>query len=639
MVEKGQTGAEEVVRALAAAAAAVRLYPPTSAIPAQAIERVVRVSEAATRASGGPVRFVVEPRSFKVGDVVVAEGQPQVAGLAEMLYAHQVGQLIIAPQLAFDEVKAFVRCAVSDAAAVREEGGLRAVLVSAGVAHMSVIEMTLRASTEEGLAGLDLTSAPLEGVAPAVVRAVAAWARSSAAGPGEDQVAEAIGDLESATGGLAAERVAQALLRLDEQTRGAILAAAVRQDASGRPMQGMLDVIARMKPASLARLLTLAAARSTGDTGSLMEKLALPPEALRALELLLRTSPRSEADSGVPSTTDAGAIAREAAVETEEDDSAIRSALTTLERGSQAPRALDTTSLLLERTPDIPTIEAVSDALTKAVASGAFSSARAALDRLATLATRPDLEMSVVRARNALAQGDALVRGCMTLTERADPWDAASVLDAAGVAGAEAFLDAWLRSTAEHRMLLELVARALPDAIIAASGRRLRAGEPTDLRELIDLLKRLGDRRAVAALSNALDHPVAEVRASAIVALAELDVDEAWAAIVSMLTHPVEATARAALAAIRASGRRAAVPAMLAVLQMKTPRNRNQDLKREIIGDLRRMGATEALPALRRIATRRLVFRRKPRDLREAARRAVREMLEAPNGEGEKVDK
>ncbi|HEX9094047.1 MAG TPA: hypothetical protein VF902_08690, partial [Coriobacteriia bacterium] len=305
--------AEEVVRALAAAAAAVRLYPPTSEIPAQAVARFVAVAAQVSGALGS-VRFGVEPKAFKWGDDVIGESQAQVASLAEALYAHQVGQLIVAPGSDEAETTAFLRCIASDPAATREEGGLRAVMVAAGVSHIAVIELSLRASTEEGLAGLDLTSAPIDVIGPAVVKATADWARSAADGDGRDELAGAIGGLEAATRGMATERVAQALLQLDEKTRAAVLAAAVRPDASGKQMDGMLAVIAGMQPATLARLLIMTAGRTGADPSSLMAKLELPPEAARAIALLLRPSPRTESESGIPPAVDPESMAAEAAL-------------------------------------------------------------------------------------------------------------------------------------------------------------------------------------------------------------------------------------------------------------------------------------------------------------------------------------
>jgi hypothetical protein len=632
-----QIRAEEIVRALAAAAAAVRLYPPTSEIPAQTIERFVSVSEAVTLAARGPVRFVVEPKAFKVGDQVVAEGQAQVTGLAEMLYAHQVGQLIVAPGLTADEANAFLRCSASDAAAVREEGGLRAVIIKAGVSHLAVIEVTLRASTDEGIAGLDLTSAPLDAIGSAVLRSAAMWARSAAAGEGRDEIAEVIGGLESAARELAAERVAVALLQLDEATRAAVLAAAIRPDAGGHAMEGALSVIANMRPATLARLMTLAAARTGSDPSSIMAKLELGPEAMRALQLLLRPSPRTEAESGVPPVVDASAIASDAVEETEEDEAALSLALSTRDPGGEATRALATTMYLLDRAVSPETVDALGDALPRAMAAGAFALVRTALAQLDEMVDRPGLQDSVVRARRTLSQPEALLEGVLSVSKVSQARDAAVVVSMAGVTGAEAAVEAWLLSADAKRALVEEIGRAMPEQFIAATGRRIRSGDPAEVRELAGMLGRLGDRRVVSVLSLTLDHQAREVRTAAISALGAVDTEESWAAIISALTHPDESTARTALETIRRAGRRRAVPAMLAVLQLRTSGTRNHDLKGEIIEDVRAMGATEAIPVLSRIASRRLAFRRKPRELRDAARRAVADLQAAQQADGEKV--
>jgi HEAT repeat protein len=628
--------AEEIVRALAAAAAAVRLYPPTSEIPAQTIERVVRVSEAVTAAAKSPIRFAVEPKGFKLGDQLLGEGQAQVVGLAETLYAHQVGQIIVAPGLTAEETGAFLRCCGSDPSAVREEGGLRHVMVAANVNHIAVIELTLRASTEDGLAGLDLTSAPLEVIGPAVLRSAADWARSAASGEGRDELAEVIGGLESAARELAMERVAQALLQLDEQTRGAVLAAAVRQDASGQSMNGMLSVIGNMRPAQLARLLVLAAGRTGDDPHSLMRKLELPPEAMRALELMLRPSPRSEAESGVPGSVDVEAIAGEA-LESEEDEEGLASSKRTLSPDWSAVRALVTTSRILERSPTPESVDAVGESLPGAVAAGAFGTAQAALAMLERMPHDPGIDTAVARAKHMLADPDALARGAAELTDKAAARDAAAVFSAAGVMGSDAVLDVWLKAGEANRDALEQVARAIPEQIVSASGRRIRSGDPGAVREIVTLLGRLGDRRAVPSLSQALDHESPDVRAAAIAAMAVIDTEESWAAIVSSLTHPDEQTALQALAAVRKAGRRRAAPAMIAVLQLHAAGTRNHELKREIIEDVRTMRATEAIPVLRKIAGRMFVWGRKARELRDAARHAVADLASDQRTDGEKV--
>jgi len=634
---QADTRAEEVVRALASAAAAVRLYPPTSEIPAQTVERFVALAETFTSAMKAPVRFIVEPKTFKLGDQTIAEGQAQVVGLAEMLYAHQAGQLIIAPGLTPAEVSSFLGCIGSDPSAVREEGGLRNVVAAAGVTHLAVIEVTLRASTEEGLAGIDLIAAPLDTIGPAVLRAAADWARSAATGEGRDEVGEVISSQEPATRELATERIAQALLQLDEQTRGAVLAAALRQDATGRNMEGMLSVIAAMRPATLARLLMLAASRTGAEPQSLMAKLDLPPEAMRALELMLRPSPRTEAESGVPPAIDVAAIADDAIAESDEDDRSIEEAKLTLGAGSAAPRALLTTVRLVERSLEPAALDALADALPMAIAAGAFGAVKTALAVVESLSERPEMDPSLARARAALTQPDALAQGVALIADESQARDAATVLGAAGAAGAEALVRAWVQGGERLRGMLDRVARGMPEQVIATAGRKMRSGDPSEVRDLTVMLGRLGDRRAASWLSQALDHGSAEVRAAAISALAGLDTDEAWAAIVSTLTHPDQATALAALAAIRQADRRRAVPAMLAVLQLHAGGTRNQELKREIIEDVRRMGATEAIPVLKKVASRRFAFGRKVRELRDLARQAVSDLQAVQKAEGEKV--
>jgi hypothetical protein len=629
---QAQIRADEVVRSMAAAAAAVRLYPPTSEIPTQAVARFVSITKSLT-SQLGPVRFVVEPKAFKWGDEVIGENQAYVVALAESLYAHQIGQLIVAPGVDAEEAVAFLRCVGSDPAATREEGGLRAVAVASGVSHLAVIELTLRASTEEGLAGLDLTSAPLDAIGPAVVKSAADWARSAASGEGSDELAETIGGLEAATREMATERIAQALLQLDEKTRAAVLAAALRQDSAGKTMEGMLAVIAGMKPATLARLLTLSAGRTGTDPQSLLPKLELPPEAMRAIELMLRPSPRTESDCGVPSSPDTGGMAAEAMAENEEDDLAIRQAVASVDRHAAATRALSTTLALARRADDPETLAALGDAAAKGLAVGAFPMVREALRLLDEVAPGPEIDVVLTRARQAIAQPEALAEGLARLFEVPQARDAGFIVANAGPPGADALLAELIGATDSRRPALVETARVAPEHVVSAAGRRLRTAGPAEAKTLVALLSDLGDRRAVGALAQALDSGSPEVRTAAIAGLATLDTADAWSSIVSCLTHPDESTARFALSAIRSAGRRQAVPAMLAVLQLKSSGSRNQSLKREIISDMAALGATEALPTLKRMASRRIVFGRGNRELRDVARSAVTDLEKSGSGE------
>ena len=69
--------------------------PPASALPAEAVARFTARANELT--ASGPLRFVVDPHGFRIGDTEIAAGQSQVVALAEALHALQVGQLVDRP--------------------------------------------------------------------------------------------------------------------------------------------------------------------------------------------------------------------------------------------------------------------------------------------------------------------------------------------------------------------------------------------------------------------------------------------------------------------------------------------------------------------------------------------------------------
>lgn len=624
MLEQTQAHAEEVIRALAAAEAAVRLYPPTSRIPFEAVERFIESAASVTRATGH-IRYLVEPKVFKFTDILLGETNPQISSLAETLYAHQVGQLIIAPDIGPDEAMTFVRCVAADPRATREEGGLRSVIVGAGVTHIAVIELTLRASKDEGIAGMDLSSAPLEAIGPEVVRAAAKWARSAAAGEGVDDVGRAIGSLETAARDLAASRVAQALMRLDETTRVAVLTAALHADASGKRMEGVFDVVAQMNPATLARLLTLVAARGDQAPSDLLSKMRLPPEAMRAIALLLR--PSADADPGRGTETGEPDVAGMVeAVEMEEDDDAeMGRRLAGAAPKLAASRGLRTTLALARTSPTIDSVAAVGAAMLGALAAGAFEAVRDGLTFFEGAATNPELTQSIGRARAGLAD-PTILRQAMLSARAATPADVAAVLMAAGPVGADVAMIAWINAEQDDRSVLERAFAMAPEGVITAAGRRLHTSDPFEAVQLTELLAIVGDRRAVPALRQTLDNAFPEVRLAAITALTRLGSDEAWRAAYGALRSDDLATVQHVLALVRAADAQGAIPTLLEMAGTRAAGNRSREIRREIIDCLGLMHAEAARPLLRKIAGKRFVFGKAATDLRDAARAALATM-------------
>jgi hypothetical protein len=628
-----QMRAEEVVRGLSVAGNAVRLYPPTSLLPAQAVERFIAVAHDAVP-EGSTMQLVVEPGGFKWGETALADGQGNISAFADALYAHQVGKLIVAPGPTSDEVFGFLRCVAADPHVVKDAGGLRAVLKSTGVSHLAVVEVTLRASTEEGLGGVDLTAAPLEEIAPRVAAAAAAWANEARTGEGHDGVAAAIDALEEAARDLAMQRVAEALMRLDEATRVKALAAACATDATGKPMQGMLDVIGRMKPAALARLLMLAANTAGMPANQLLGGLKLPPEALRAIMLLLTPSVQNETTRGVPATPDVRALALEVKTENEAETSDLERQIARSGKALAAGKALSTTVEIATQRRSEDAVRAVADALAPAVRSGALAEVRGALTFLASLDHDVALGGAAKNACLALTDPE-LLRLCIAqLSYGADPDTVAAILSAAGPAAADTFIAFYLGSDEALRPRLQQVLRSMGDVVSMAASRRIRDADRPTACELIDVLVGIGDKRTVPVLRQALEHLDFDVRRKCLQALGRIGGPDSERLLIGALNHWDPETRRLAAHEIGQARAMSALPAMLKILQGYYLFERYYGVKKELIESLEAMGSPSAIPTLRRMAHRKFVIGRKNRELRYLARRALAGLEQARTIEG-----
>lgn len=617
---EGYPRAEEVLRHLAAAAYAARLYPPASALPAQAAAAFTERANALA-ASAGPLRFVVEPHGFRVGEQELGTGQSQVVSLAESLYALQVGQLIIAPGVTQPETSAFVTIATADPAAVRQRGGMRAVLVQTGVAHLAVIEVSLRQTEEEGMLGLDLLTAPLDEIAAEIASAAGTWAETATNGQGSDMVAEAIGRLEQATREIAEERVSQAMMRLDEKTRMKVLGMSLKADQQGQRMQGMLDVIAKMKPAALARLLKLVAAQAGTEPNRIAGALELPPETLSMLAMLLAPTPSVEPDFGASPVVVAQQIADEMAKP--EDPGEIERQVAVAAPQLAAGRAL-TTAVAISRThPDADAVTAIAAALPDAARDGAFPVVREALRRLDELSADPAFSNEVIQARNALADPRILADVCAAPLTDADAAIAGEILHAAGPAGAEALLNQYIRAPESRRSLLRPVLRGLSEPVLGVAGKMLRTEDAAVAAAVLRTLPVLGDKRTVPVIAAALDNLDVQVRRAAISALAETPGPEAAQALSRAVNHWDPETQRWAIREIGRAKAVGALPVLTRALGDINVFERTHDTKKEIISALAQMESPEAVPALRRVAGRKLVFGKKNKELRFIAQRAV----------------
>ncbi len=612
--------AEEALRLLAGAAGTSRLYPPTSALPREAVARFVERVAALTVA--GPLRYIVEAQAIKIGDTELASGQSQVTTLAESLHALQVEQLVIAPGVTAAETEAFIALANSDPATVRAEGGARAWLSGAGVRHIAVIEVWLRAGDTSGLADLDLLGAPLEDIARDVAHAAERRQRAledagSDTAP-KDEVAEALGHLEDATRGLAAERVAAALMRLDEATRLRVLEIALA--AGGGPADGLLEVVARMKPAALARLLRLAAASTGASAERIAGRLSLPPETAKTLTILLAPTP-DEGSELVQDTRDAADIAAEVMGEQSSAELDRRIAEAALARSAE--RALSTAIAISHHRVDADTPGAIGKVLPGALRSGAFSTVREALRRLDEIGAEPAYASAVQSVRASIADPIVLRDMCHATKTDADAAIAGEILIAAGTAGAEALLDSYIRMPKLQRSLMHPVLRALSEPVIVAARSLLQTAPAVEAAAIVRALAALGDRRATAVIAEALDSSLEEqVRFSAVTALAHAPFPEAEQALIRALCHREIETQRYVVREVGRARIASAVPALVRLFDDMSVMTRGYEIRKEIISALASIDSAEARRALGRFSVR-VALGRKSRELKRLARDAA----------------
>ena len=621
--------AEEALRLLASAVGAARLYPATSAIPAEAIAAFVTRANAAVGGSG-PMRFTVNAEGFAIGDSEIAAGNSQVAAFAKSLHALQVGQMLIAPGVTEPEVAAFVVVANQDPAAARARGGARSLLASAHVAHIAVIEVSLRASEEEGLLGVDLMTAPLDDIAEELEPSAERWARAE--GPGEDDVDTAISRLEAATREMATERISAALMRLDEPTRMRVLGLSLKADSNGRRMEGMLNVIARMKPAALARLLKLVALQAGTDPRRIASALQLPPETARLLAVMLEPDPAESGDSSAPAAPEPPPALELAEFMAEPQDTAdLERQVAVASPALSASRALSTAVALSRSRADVETVRAIGDSLPQAVCDGAFPTVREALRRLDELSAQPALLDAIASAKGTLSDPQILADMCTVIDSEGDAAIAGEILQSAGKMGAEVLLEACIVGPERTRALLRPVLRAMSEPVLGVARTRLRTEEPARAIGIVRTLGVLGDRRTVPVVAQALGHLDEGVRFAAISALAETPEPEAANALVRALGHPEPETQRFA---IREIGRVRAAPAIHQLTRALEDLNvlqRTYETKKEVIRALERIGTPEAERALHRTADRSFAWGRKSRELRAQARAALANIEAAAN--------
>jgi hypothetical protein len=261
-----------------------------------------------------------------------------------------------------------------------------------------------------------------------------------------------------------------------------------------------------------------------------------------------------------------------------------------------------------------------------------------ALRRLDELAENPMLADAVISARASLQDPEVLTKVCRAAMTDADAAIAGEILHAAGPTGAEALIETYISGSEQTKSLMRPVVRGMGESVLGIAGRRLRTDDPATARELLRMLPLMGDRRVVPTVQQALEHLDVDVRRAAVTALADTPGPEARAALIKAVVHWDPTTGRFAVREIGRVRATEALPVLVRQLDDINPLQRSHELKKEIVMALEAIGSPDALPALQRVARRKLAFGRKNKELRLLAQRAVtrvqQESESSTRGEG-----
>lgn len=615
---EGNSLAEELLRLVAVASTAARLYPATSPIPEESLEKLVRRSNEITNSLGG-LRFTIDPNGFALGDKPMSPGQTQITWLAETLHSMQGGQLVIAPGITPEEARSFIHIVNSDPASVRQRS-IRSLLTGAGVTHLAVIEVSLRASTEDGLLGVDIINAPLEEIGTELTNAVTTWQQSAEEGAGSDDLFTVMDRMEEATRGLAASRIVQALMMLDEPTRLNLLEMSLKTDTAGQRMSGMFDVISRMNPSALARLLKMTAQKMSIEPDRLAQALELPASVFESISLLLSLPSQSESAEMAPDAPDVEMIALELAMD---DAGDLGHQLSKASPVFAAGKALHTNVTLSAKRPDADSIKAIGESLVPAISAGAFSAVMGALNRLDELQSTPALALDIEQARARIQDVQVLLEACRSASTDAEAAMAGDILRTAGSTGADALLLFLAEADQERRSLFRPVLRGMVDQLLTSAGRMIRTEDSSGAISILKALAFIADKRAVPVIVQALENLDAAVRRRAVTTLADIAHSESRTALSGAVAHWDPETQRFAIKEIARVGATEAIPALVRILEDINIFDRNHELRKAIVRCLGRLDSPIARRSLEKLASRRFILGRQGKELRFLARQAL----------------
>lgn len=647
---------EAVVRGIASAGKALKLYPTTSPIPKQSVDTATAALE--TFLGGHPVlSLTVAREGFGWCGEQLGAGMVGVSDLADALRDHGVAEIDFMPGCTAADLMAFIDVITKDPDEVRAQGGFATLLAAAGVDHVRAADVQLtvadaasvmnRVDADEFLEELASDPEKLTGW-----MAAASSGDPNAFGEGLAELAESVGEdgmprlLDS---------MASAFMKQAPESRDVLLGLALDEGSLRRLTAGMFGRLGDEQIAtSLAdgmfgeNMLSL----SNAITGLPLESRV---EAVKArVQAMLKGTGHTDKEIGFldhmvevrQSTTpeaplvDADQLYRKVALASAmpaEEVARLRDE-TTGSRANVNRAGVATMLALLDQQRDFEMycrgLDGLAAMVPKLIDSGELDVAHTVLSELTVREARavqpwPELTGRLRAAIATAVSPDAMAALLRAVT--ADPATLPAAREIARVAG-DAAGPAIIEEALAHKGEgLKAAEEILGRRVIDLLGAQLAHAQWFQLAPVVARLAAESDPRAQAAIEAAAKRPDEQSRREVATGLAQSDSPGSLAILARMTADP---SAEVAIVAVRSMSRMS-TPGGAALLAARLEDldidNKDYLLGREIIGALARMSDPGADEVLKRLAGRKALIKRGHfAEIQDLARQACE--LRARNG-------
>jgi hypothetical protein len=628
--------ADAVVRALAAAAKSLRLYPPTSPIPAQSVESAIQALNAFFSEGAPSLSLTVAREGFSWEGQPVAASVMGVAELVQDLREHGVAEVDIAPTCTGNEILGFLTAVLDEPESVRDRGGISAVTEAAGVSSIRVVDVRLTVAEMVGPGEGEDFEEFLRNLAKDPEKLAAWFAAASKGDPKAFE--ESLMELVRVSGPSGYQDMLSALsaafANQDHDAKDALLGLAIEKgptrDLTGS-MFGMLsssDIAGSIVGGAFGRnMLSLSTALTKLPLEDVTAQVRAEVQAMlpgqghtnKEADFLHHMIDVRERKDPEPALADADGTYRQVLDTTKLDEEAIRQAREAVQssQGFVSAAGVRTILRLLDQQQNFElycnSVNSLAHMVPKLIEQGDLALAKKVLGELSRresleVGPWPDLSRRMQEALAAAAGPQSMAALVSAVT--ADPSrlsEAKEMMLFAGEPGHAALVSAAIQLKGPGLEMAEhLIGRRLLDMLAAqAAGVEWFQVGPIAAR-----LAREGDARSVQVLQNLLSKGDEQSRREVVSAIAETGGPAASRLLAAALRDAnaeVAATAARAIGKAAKPGSAVIITARLDELDIDTS---GFALARELIAALARLPEAEAGQALEKLGARKALIKR-----------------------------